>query len=200
MTLVVNKQSTPIIDFLMEATLQNDYKEIGGTIPAYYATHKNLIDACNFAIGLSRVLNDICVKNSDLPQKKSRDFCGKLGTRPTISIRDYTVNRLLRYMKPSIEILSMALVLIDKLISRTEGLLITSENVHRLLSIAVVISTKFAEDVFYDNEYYAKVAGITLTEFSSLELLFFTYVDFDVWISEDIIFTYKKLIDTIVTE
>lgn len=187
---LVDKRSTQIIDFLMEVTLQNDYKELNNNVNKSYC----------FAMGIARVLTDICVQNLSLPQKESRDFCGKLGTRPAISIKDYIVNRLLRYMKPSIEVLSLVLALIDKLMSKTERLLITFENVHRLLSIAIVISIKFTEDVFYTNEYYAKVAGITPSEFSLLEFLFFKYVDFDVWICEDIILTYKKLIDTIITE
>lgn len=190
MTLVIEKRTTPILDFLMEVSLQNDYKELHNESTKLYC----------FAMGISRILNDICVKNVDLPQKASRDFCGKIGSRPAISIGDYIINRLVKYMKPSIEILSLAIALIDKLISRTTGLLITFENVHRLLASAIVISIKFVEDNFYTNEYYAKVSGITPIEFSSNEFLFFKYVDSDVWINEDIIFTYKKLIDTIVTE
>lgn len=190
MTLVVEKRTTPIMDFLMEVSLQNEYKEVHGDPSKLY----------RFAIGIARILTDICVQNVNLPQKESRDFCGKLGARPTISVRDYIINRLLKYMKPSMEILLLALALIDKLISKTTGLLITFENVHQLLSIAIVISIKFTEDVFYTNEYYAKVAGIPPSEFSSLEFIFFIRVEFDVWIGEDIIFAYEKLIDSIVTE
>lgn len=185
-----SEKTFPVLKFLMEATLVDDYKEM----------HHILLINDQYAIGIVRILTDICVKNSTAHQKESRDFCGKIGTHPSVSLRTYVITRLLKYMKPSIEILSIALALIDRMLSKNKELLITFENIHRLLSIAITIAIKFSEDSHSTNEYYSRVAGMSIGEFNSLEILFLKYLDSNAWIHEDLIFTYEALICTIIDE
>lgn len=42
-------------------------------------------------------------------------------------------------------------------------------NMHRFLMVAVVVAIKFIDDAFFSNEYYRKIAGLSLEEFNGLE-------------------------------
>jgi len=42
--------------------------------------------------------------------------------------------------------------------------------VHRLLITAIMLASKFFDDVYYNNAYYARVGGISNSEVNSLEM------------------------------
>jgi len=42
-------------------------------------------------------------------------------------------------------------------------------NTHRLLVISVMVAAKFQDDIYYGNDYYARVAGVSLKEINTLE-------------------------------
>mmetsp|Transcript_53844 Transcript_53844/g.106222 ORF Transcript_53844/g.106222 Transcript_53844/m.106222 type:complete len:90 (+) Transcript_53844:3-272(+) len=46
---------------------------------------------------------------------------------------------------------------------------ISNFNIHRLLSVSLMLAAKFHDDVFYANPHYAKVAGLQVQEFNRLE-------------------------------
>ena len=46
---------------------------------------------------------------------------------------------------------------------------ISSLNVHRLLITSIMLASKFFDDVYYNNAYYARVGGISNSEVNSLE-------------------------------
>jgi hypothetical protein len=55
-----------------------------------------------------------------------------------------------------------SLILIDKIQEENPGFKLTSKNVHRLLFTSIVVATKFIDDKYYKNKYYASVGGIGL--------------------------------------
>ena len=60
---------------------------------------------------------------------------------------------------------------------------VTMREIHRLLAIACIVSAKFHLDDFCDNEYYSRVAGISLDEVNDLEVTFLEALDYKLFVS-----------------
>ncbi|KAL2892579.1 Cyclin-U4-1 [Bienertia sinuspersici] len=110
--------------------------------------------------------NDI---NRRLDPQKVSVFHGL--TRPTISIQCY-LERIFKYANCSPSCFVVAYVYLDRFTQRQPLLPINSYNVHRLLITSVMISAKFMDDMYYNNAYYAKIGGISITEMNFLEVDF----------------------------
>ena len=89
---------------------------------------------------------------------------------PQISLRDY-VTRLFKYMKCSVESYVIALILLERY-HLAAGFAVEPMNAFRLYLIALGISAKIRDDKFYSNKYYAEVGGITVAEYTALEIKF----------------------------
>lgn len=75
----------------------------------------------------------------------------------------------------------MALSYIDLLINDDEcPITITRFNVHRLLVVSILVACKFYEDRYYDNQWWANVAGFSLEELNKLERKFLAYINFNI--------------------
>eukprot|EP01061_Rhynchopus_euleeides_P046242 TRINITY_DN8701_c0_g2_i2.p1 TRINITY_DN8701_c0_g2~~TRINITY_DN8701_c0_g2_i2.p1 ORF type:complete len:225 (+),score=60.63 TRINITY_DN8701_c0_g2_i2:518-1192(+) len=103
---------------------------------------------------------------------------------PGISIEKYFL-RLDKYFCASDECYVYSLILVDRLINKHPTLYLTSYNVHRLLVTAIVISAKIRDDCYYNNRFYANVAGIRLSELNYLEMHFLLLLDFHLHVSLD---------------
>jgi Cyclin. len=55
-----------------------------------------------------------------------------------------------------------------------------------------MIAAKFFDDHFYNNEYYAKVGGISNKEINSLEIEFLNYVNFSLYVDPILFFKYRQ--------
>ena len=99
-------------------------------------------------------------------------------TVPDIQLCDY-LYRIASLSKCTNRDVISALVYIDRLI--TNGIIsgISFHNVHRLLGVSIMISTKFNEDQPYSNKSWAKVLGIPLRELNSVEVSFLTSIDYN---------------------
>ncbi|GMJ01140.1 cyclin p1;1 [Hibiscus trionum] len=95
---------------------------------------------------------------------------------PTISIRNY-IDRIFKYAGCSPSCFLVAYIYVDRFVQQTEVHL-TSLNVHRLLITSVLVATKFIDDAFFNNAYYARVGGVTTAELNSLEMSFLFSLDF----------------------
>lgn len=102
---------------------------------------------------------------------------------PSISISDY-LERIARYSSCSKECFVLALVYIDRIV-RSNGFIVSSLNVHRLVITAVMLAAKFFDDQYYNNAYYAKVGGVPCSEINSLELEFLFLVNFSLHVATD---------------
>lgn len=60
---------------------------------------------------------------------------------------------------------------------------ITRQNIHRLFAAGMLVSTKFLEDRFFANSFWAKVCGISLKELNQLEISFTKALSFDLYVS-----------------
>ena len=106
---------------------------------------------------------------------------------PNISIEDYLL-RIQTYANIEKSTLIISLIFIDKL-CHTADVTLTHYNIHRILFTAVLISIKYNEDSFFDNQYYSEIAGVKIKELKLLEYTFISMVDFKFYVSNEI---YKK--------
>ena len=137
---------------------------------------------------ISYILRDICAENNVF--FASSVFDHKNGRKPSIPINKYLIERIVKYIKPSVDYIIIALALIDK-IGRNHCISVTEKNVHRLFAIALTEAIKFNDDNYFRNSYYTKVVGLPIKEFNDLEILFLELLDFDVWIHEETVQEYK---------
>ncbi|KAH3731867.1 phosphate system cyclin PHO80 [Pelomyxa schiedti] len=87
---------------------------------------------------------------------------------PCIPLLVYT-QRLLKYGATE-ESLVLSLMYIDNLLRDYPDFILGDLNIHRLLLACVVVSLKHWEDVFYSNEFYSRVGGVTGLEMNDLEI------------------------------
>jgi hypothetical protein len=64
-----------------------------------------------------------------------------------------------------------------------------------ILFVAILISIKYNEDRYYENVYYAKIAGISSRELKNIEYDFLVIINFELFISEDEYLKYKKYLE-----
>ncbi|XP_043725423.1 cyclin-U4-1-like [Telopea speciosissima] len=117
---------------------------------------------------LKRVAQSNDVNRRFEPQKISV-FHGL--TRPTISLQSY-LERIFKYANCSPSCFVIAYVYLDRFGQRQPLVPINSFNVHRLHITSVMVAAKFMDDMYYNNAYYAKVGGISITEMNFLEVDF----------------------------
>lgn len=115
-------------------------------------------------------------------------------TPPSITIRDY-VQRISRYSQCNAQCFIIALIYIDRLIQRNPAFLVTELNVHRLFITSIVAASKYSNDFFLKNSFYAKVGGISASELNDLELEFLFRTHFDLFVHEDTFGQYKSHLD-----
>ena len=76
----------------------------------------------------------------------------------------------------------------------TAGIILNPHNIHRLILGCLILAIKYNEDFYYNNEYYAKVGGVTLDELNILEYKSFQLIEFNLFISDDIFDKYLSYI------
>ena len=103
-------------------------------------------------------------------------------TIPNISIKDYLI-RIQNYSLMEKSTLILSLILIDHMCKKS-NLVLTPYNIHRILFSSVIISIKYNEDSYYDNNFYAQIAGIKPNELKLLEYKFLELNDFDVYVTD----------------
>ena len=112
---------------------------------------------------------------------------------PGISIEDYLL-RIQTYANIEKSTLIICLIFIDKL-CHTADVTLTHYNIHRILFTAVLLSIKYNEDSFFDNQYYSEIAGVKIKELKLLEYTFISMVDFKLFVSDEIYEKYKNYLD-----
>ena len=141
----------------------------------------NLINA------ISKTLTTILENNKKL--KNYRDILKKqslmyfsANSIPNITIKDYLI-RIQNYSKMEKSTLILSLILIDHMCKKS-NIVLTIYNIHRILFSSVLISIKYNEDSYYDNTFYAQIAGIKPNELKLLEYKFLELNDFNVFVKD----------------
>eukprot|EP00727_Mastigamoeba_balamuthi_P005196 m51a1_g14675 hypothetical protein (398) ;mRNA; r:48819-50655 len=103
---------------------------------------------------------------------------------PSITIHDY-VQRIMKYTPGTKELYLASLVYVDRVLKYNPGMRLTIRNVHRLYMISVVVASKFLDDLFYTNKYFASVAGLGTPELNALEVALLVNTRFELSISPE---------------
>ena len=124
---------------------------------------------------ISQTLVSILENNKKKPNykemvKKQSKMVFSANLIPSISIEDYLL-RIQTYANIEKSTLIISLIFIDKL-CHTADVTLTHYNIHRILFTAVLISIKYNEDSFFDNQYYSEIAGVKIKELKLLEYTF----------------------------
>ena len=56
----------------------------------------------------------------------------------------------------------MATIYLDRIKLLDNYIVFNYHNIHRYLIISIMVSAKFANDLYYDNKQYARIGGISL--------------------------------------
>jgi len=118
--------------------------------------------------------------SSSLPQVMTKFQCSYA---PDVSIISY-LERIRKYAKCSDCCFVISLIYIDRMIEAC-NVVLTSLNVHRLLITSIMLSAKFLDDLFYNNAFYAKLGGVTVSELNSLEIEFLQKIHFSLYVSPE---------------
>ena len=136
---------------------------------------------------ISKALNTILEKNKNLKNykdilKKQSLMYFSANTIPNITIKDYLV-RIQNYSEVERSTLILSLILIDRM-CRKSGVLLTHYNIHRILFSSLLVSIKYNEDSYFDNNFYSQIAGVKPNELKLLEYTFLEYNDFNIYVKD----------------
>jgi len=103
---------------------------------------------------------------------------------PTISVQAYLA-RIFRYAPCSAECFITSLLYIKKVLDVKGLAFLQNTTVHRLLISAVLLSSKYLDDIYYNNKFYAKIGGISSQEMNCLELEMLFSLNFDLSVDKE---------------
>ena len=112
---------------------------------------------------------------------------------PNIPVKDYLL-RIQTYANVEKSTLIISLIFIDRLCNKAK-ITLTYYNIHRILFSAILIGIKYNEDNFYDNKYYAKIAGVKLKELITLEYHFIKLLNCSLYVSKEEYDKYQGYLD-----
>jgi hypothetical protein len=148
-------------------------------MPSMFLQVQPLDDATSPPLPSSEMVIVMATVVSKLIDEDARDnvtkFCAL--TPPAISVRSY-LERIGQYADCSPGCFVLSMVYIDRL-----GMRLSPLNVHRLLITAVCVASKFLDDSFYPNSFYAQLGGIPLEELNRLEVEFLFSLNFSLHVS-----------------
>ncbi|OII72646.1 N-terminal domain-containing protein [Cryptosporidium andersoni] len=101
---------------------------------------------------------------------------------PSIPIRAYLM-RIAHHFGCSNECFVLALIYIGRIIKVNRNFTLSLLNVHRVIVTALMLATKFFDDVYYSNAFYARVSGVGTKELNSLEIHFLRLVRFQLFVT-----------------
>ena len=124
---------------------------------------------------------------------KQKNMIFSANSIPKISIFDYLI-RINKYSEIEASTLICSLILIDH-ISQSSNIILTYYNIHRIILAAIFASIKYNEDSFYDNKFYAEIAGVKLKELKMIEYTFLELIDFNMFIKTEEYEEYKNYLE-----
>ena len=152
---------------------------------------------------ISKALNTILDKNKNVKNykdilKKQSMMYFSANTIPNITIKDYLM-RIQNYSEVEKSTLILSLILIDRM-CRKSGILLTHYNIHRILFSSLLVSIKYNEDSYFDNNFYSQIAGVKPNELKLLEYTFLENNDFNIYVKDDEYKQYEKYLNISVVD
>ena len=177
-----------------EASSTNDYSTSGRSSFNSNSSNNSLIEKINSALEslIEENKNLENYKENMKQQKKSIFFSTEV---PEISVLDY-LYRIQNFSDAEDNTFILALIYIDK-ICETASIVLSENNIHRILFMSILTAIKYNEDLYYDNEYYAKIAGISTKELKKMELEYLKLIKFELYVNKSKFDKYKNYINEI---
>lgn len=114
---------------------------------------------------------------------------------PSISIETYfnrIINLSLKKNCNNDSIVVSALIFIDRLCKSKDNIILSHNNIHKIVLIAIMLSIKYNNDQHYSNQSYAKIGGIPLNELNMMEHEFLSIIGYELYISDDLYEKYER--------
>lgn len=147
----------------------------------------------NISISLLNLISENKLKkNFKHLLKKQKNLILNLKQIPKISVGDF-IYRITYYSKIEDSTLISGLILLDRYCKK-QKIILTIFNVHRLISISIIVAIKLLEDKYFTNKYYSKICGIDLSLFNQLEYEFICGLDFNLCIEKNFYYKYQNLL------
>ena len=161
---------------------------------------ENEIQNLDLIKSISQILETILKDNKCLIDyteiiKKQRKMKFSSSTIPNISIEEYLI-RIQTYANIEKNTLILSLIYIDRL-CKIAGITLTYYNIHRILFTSILASIKYNEDQYYDNKYYAEIAGVKLKELNTIEYNFLHMINFQLFVNDETYRKYKLYLDNL---
>ena len=124
---------------------------------------------------------------------RQANMCFSAYSIPNISLYEYLI-RIQKYTLIEKNTLIISIIYVDRL-CKLGKITLTYYNIHRILFAAILIAIKYNEDEYYDNKYYAEIAGIKAAELKIIEYNFFSLCNFNLFVSDDIFMNYSQYLN-----
>ena len=159
---------------------------------------EKLVENLNIIKSISNSLTTILEENKTLSNYKEiiikqSKMCFSANTIPNISLYEYII-RIQKYSLTEKNTLILSIIYIDRL-CKIGNIVLTYYNIHRIIFTAVLLAIKYNEDEFYDNKYYAEIAGIKPCELLFLEYSFFCICNLNLYVSDEIFINYSRYLN-----
>ena len=120
---------------------------------------------------------------------------------PTISVKDYLL-RMVQYAEFEPEILVLGVIYLNVYVSKIKAKVRALQqlpqypdawpvpflhgfNIHRLLAVSMLTAKKFIDDTYFNNQFYSKVFGVSLSELNQLEINFLYDIDWSLFVTDE---------------
>jgi len=104
---------------------------------------------------------------------------------PSISLLLF-IQRVMRYLPATKELYIVAMIYLDRVLAYNSDICFTLFNAHRLFISAILVASKFLDDLFYTNVFVSKVAGVSPEELNRLEIEFLAAIRFSLYVKPDL--------------
>jgi hypothetical protein len=136
------------------------------------------------------ILTEISNQNSNVEYNPDDPFSSK--SPPKITIKHF-IGRIKKYSQIEKSTLIIILIYADRMCT-TSGIILNPHNIHRIILGCLLLAIKYNEDIYFTNEHYAKVGGVSIKELNELEYVSMEFLNFNLFIGEDIYQKYLKFI------
>jgi hypothetical protein len=143
---------------------------------------------------LSFLFTDICKENDILNLDNDKRIIPFLSKKnQSLSIKKYLL-RLVKYTQVESSTLIAMLIYIDRL-CEINNFTINSLNIYKIIFSSLVLAIKYNEEVIFDNKFFARIGGISLSEMNFLEIVYLNLINFKLYVSDEIFETYIENIN-----
>ena len=143
---------------------------------------------------LSFLFTDICKENDILNLDNDKRIIPFLSKKnQSLSIKKYLL-RLVKYTQVESSTLIAMLIYIDRL-CEINDFTINSLHIYKIIFSSLVLAIKYNEEVIFDNKFFARIGGISLSEMNFLETVYLNLINFKLYVSDEIFETYIENIN-----